>query len=468
LPRSTEELRGLLKKLAIRIRRNVTEGLADLSILPEDETVLVWKVDHFDYGDAGITSFGAHGEQVTRKTWYKSWIKLTEAISKLSDYDIVLRGLKSEFGSDSQIESHLRALTSRLVRELLSNPAFDDDAIDEIITNFSRNLLDEPVRYRVQAAIMGVAIGSEKSSLSPRDGIFLRRPEKGDLEVETSESSYWGTRPLSPQPSAILTIELMARRGREVQDQLEHAISILRLFGIGSVVWSTCQMSSDSVTDTFGSFSMHSGRQTQALETYLLTNDDLSRLQKFWQACEKTMPVGFYDLGQTTTDSLTIAYNRYTDSLLQNGLLERRIANSVMGFEALFLKGAEIQELTYRLTIRIAKFLGLLGYDSHRVRAVLVDAYRVRNLFAHGSQLSKKEKHRIELKYKEVKNLLRETMEYLRISLVASILIGTKKNELVDQLDESLIDGEKEEKIRSMVSQTSEIIQRRPNRDVGR
>src|SRR5439155_11263011 len=111
---------------------------------------------------------------------------------------------------------------------------------------------------------------------------------------------------------------------------------------------------------------------------------------------------------------------------------------------------------------RIAKFLGLLGYDSHRVRAVLIDAYRVRNLFAHGSQLSKKEKHRIESKYKEVKNLLRETMEYLRISLVASILIGTKKNELVDELDESLIDRKKEEKIRSMVSQTSEIVQKAP------
>src|SRR3989442_10712436 len=32
------------------------------------------------------------------------------------------------------------------------------------------------------------------ADLSPRDGIFLRRPEKEDLEVETSESSYWGTR----------------------------------------------------------------------------------------------------------------------------------------------------------------------------------------------------------------------------------------------------------------------------------
>jgi len=461
LPGPTEELRGQLKKLAVRIRTDVTEGLADQSIVPENETVLRWKVDHFDYGATGITSFGAHGEQVTRKTWYKSWVKLTQAIGKLSEYDTVLRGLKSEFGNDSQIESHLRAFTSLLVRELLSNPAIGDEAIDEMITNFSRNLQDEPVRYRVQAAIIGVAIESEKTDLSPRDGIFLRRPKKEDLEVEATEFSYWGTRPLSPQPSAILTMELMAKRGREVQDQLERAISILRLFGIGSVVWSSYQVNSDSVTDPFGSASMHSGRQTQALETYLLTDDDLSKLRKFWQACEKTMPVGFYDLGQTTTDSLTIAYNRYTDSLLQNGLLERRIANSMMGLEALFLKGTEIQELTYRLTVRIAKFLGLLGYDSHRVRAGLIDAYRVRNLFAHGSQLDKKEKKRIESKYKDVKNLLKETLDYLRVSLVTSILIGIKKSELVDHLDGSLIDREREERISSLVSPVSEIVHKR-------
>ncbi len=422
--------------------------------------MLRWKVDHFDYGDTGITSFGAHGEQVTRKTWYRSWVKLTQLISKMSEYDTVLKGLKSEFGNDSQIESHLRAFISRLVRELLNNPATADEAIDEIVTNFSRNLQDEPVRYRVKAAIMGVAIESEKTGLSPRDGILLRRPEKEDLEVEATESSYWGTRPLSPQPSAILTMELMAKSGREVQDQLERAISILRLFGIGSVVWSSYQMSSDSVTDPFGSASMHSGRQTQALETYLLANDDLPRLRKFWQACEKTMPVGFYDLGQTTTDSLTIGYNRYVDSLLQNGLLERRVANSVMGLEALFLKGSEVQELTYRLTIRVAKFLGLLGYDSRQVRSGLIDAYRVRNLFAHGSQLDKKEKHRIESKYKDVRNLLNQTLDYLRTSLVASILTGVKKNELVDQVDESLIDREQEEKIRSLVSQASEVVRK--------
>jgi len=252
----------------------------------------------------------------------------------------------------------------------------------------------------------------------------------------------------------------MARTGREVQDQVERTISLLRLFGIGSLVWSSYEVSSESVTDPFGSSSMHSGRQTQALETYLLTDDDAPRLKRFWEACEKVVPAGFYDLGQPTADSLTIAYNRYVDALLQNGLLERRVANSMMGLEALFLKGSEIQELTYRLTIRVAKFLGLLGHDPRRVRAVLSDAYRVRNLFAHGSQLSKKERHRIESKYKDVKNLLKETLDYLRTCLVASILLGIEKGELVDQLDESLIDRESEEKMRSLVSQASEIVRK--------
>ena len=43
-----------------------------------------------------------------------------------------------------------------------------------------------------------------------------------------------------------------------------------------------------------------------------------------------------------------------------------------MGLESLFLKGGETQEIIYRLGIRIAKIFSLLGYDSNKVKEIVI------------------------------------------------------------------------------------------------
>jgi len=99
------------------------------------------------------------------------------------------------------------------------------------------------------------------------------------------------------------------------------------------------------------------------------------------------MPTTFFEFGITKIDHLTVAYNRYTDALSQNGVLERRIANAVMGLEALFLKSSEDQELVYRLRIRISKLLSLLGYDPYEVKKIVSDVCTIRSRFVHGGIL---------------------------------------------------------------------------------
>jgi len=137
-----------------------------------------------------------------------------------------------------------------------------------------------------------------------------------------------------------------------------------------------------------------------------ITEEDLLKLRKFWQAMSNAMPSSFFELGTAKIDYLTVAYNRYNDSLFQDSVLERKIANAVMGLEALFLKSTEVQELVYRLNLRTAKLLGSLGYDPREVKEMVSDAYRVRNIFAHGGHLGYKEKRKIESKYKDAKKLL--------------------------------------------------------------
>jgi hypothetical protein len=194
------------------------------------------------------------------------------------------------------------------------------------------------------------------------------------------------------------------------------------------------------------------------LETYLINQEDVLKLKKFWNRLSGNIPEGFTGFGLVKIDYLAIAYKRYCDALLENGLIERRIANTVMGLEALFLKPGEIQELPFRLGIRISKSFSLFGYDPHKVKNTIEDAYKVRNLFAHGGQLSYERKKRLDSKYKDIKNLLLSTLDYLRVLIIIMIFNNKNKNEFLDLVDDSLIDKKREEILNNTISSVKEII----------
>jgi hypothetical protein len=145
--------------------------------------------------------------------------------------------------------------------------------------------------------------------------------------------------------------------------------------------------------------------------------------------------------------------------LLQDGLIERRIANGIMGLESLFLKpSGEVQELSYRVRKRVAKFLANLGLSPIEVEEAMNDAYQVRNRFAHGGRLSYGEKRRLEGKYKDLKNLLRTTLEYLRMSIVALIVLPQEKEALIDLIDDALVDRKRNEELENRLSNVKRIL----------
>lgn len=173
---------------------------------------------------------------------------------------------------------------------------------------------------------------------------------------------------------------------------------------------------------------------------------------------KNAIPISFFELGITKIDHLTIAYNRYNDALFQDGNLERRIANAVMGLEALFLKSGELQELVYRLNLRMSKILGLLGYDPYEVRKIIKDAYKVRSIFAHGGHLSYNERKKLESKYKSIQNFVRQLLDYLRISIIVMMLSKREKDDLIDLIDDSFVDKKREEILNSTISSLKNII----------
>jgi hypothetical protein len=79
-------------------------------------------------------------------------------------------------------------------------------------------------------------------------------------------------------------------------------------------------------------------------------------------------------------------------------------------------------------------------------------AYHIRSLFVHGGRVGPREKKRCESNFDSVRGLLDIVLDYLRVSLVISILSGMRKRDLVGLIDASFIDRRGEEELSATLS----------------
>jgi hypothetical protein len=448
-------LSDALKQLALTVKITIENDISNGTIQPEEEVYLKWKVDKFQYTDTGITDYGAHGEYITKQSWFRATHKIQESIKNTNEYFSSLEELNNVFGKSDALSHSLENFVGRFIHQCLSNSKFDETTTDIIIATFLKDLREEPVKYGTNVELEGIVLQPERIEIA--EGITLRQPNIEDLEKEFPEHSFRGH--FMPQPSAILNIEFLGRHANEIQRRVGQAIAILRLFKVGSAKYTTYHKYSDSMTDIMDRGTLTSGDTSAALETSLITLEDAPKLKNFWSKMSESIPKSFYDIGITKSDYTTIAYNRYSDGLLQSGIFERRIANAIMGLEALYFKPeGEMQELAYRLRIRVSKLLSLLGYDPYEVKERVNEAYGIRSIFLHGGHLDYKKKRKLESKYKDVKTLLLSVLDYLRISIIVNILILKEKEEFIDLIDDSLVDRKKEELLNSVISGAKEFV----------
>jgi len=448
-----EKLFEVLKQLSLRIKKTIEDGISKSTFQPEEEVYFRWIVDNPQYTEKGVTVSSAHGEYITKQSWFRATRKVEEVTKQSREYSFAMEQLASVFGKKEKPPQDLDYFVSALTHRYLYEPQFGDSDVEALITTFLKELHGEPLKHGARVELEGIGLELEK--IEPDIGITLRQPKIDDFEKEFPVYPPLRGHDL-PHPSAILNVEFLGRRINEVQDRIEQAISILRLLKVGSVKWTSYQMYTEAITA--GRHSGIAGEITSAHETYLVTQEDVQRLKKFWQTMSKFMPRSLFELGTTKIDFLTIAYNRYSDALLLDGILERRIMNAIMGLEALFLKTEERQELVYRLKTRIGKLLSLVGHDPHEAKRIIRDAYGIRSTFAHGGQLSYEERKKLEPKYKDVKNVLLPVLDYLRISLIIMILSSKEKNEFIDLIDESFSDRKREEYLNSIISGAKELV----------
>lgn len=452
-----------LRQLALRIKREVDDRRSRGLIQPEEEPYFRWKVDKFRYTKEGVTISGAKGEHSTKKSWFKASSQITDCINKSQEYSSALGSLTESVGKKSRIPDALGSFTGHLIVRYLDEGKLNDADLDAYVTVFMKDIREEPVRCGAEVQLDGIVIIPGKVEFRVGDTAFVLRQTRIE-DLERKRPAYWPSPELElKQPSAILNIEYLGRGSRETQIRVEQAISILRLFKVGSVQYISYRMYSECVTNPMLSGTLSSQGPRRVLETSQIGTSDGEGLENFWQTMIQTLSPGFYDIEETKIDHLIIAYERYCDALLQDGVSERRIANAVMGLESLFLKGGEIQELAYRLSMRIAKIFGLLGheclgYDWSQVRRVVNSAYKVRNLFVHGSHLSDKEKRKLNNKFGNIGSFLLKLLDCLRICLVIILVVKKEKEEFLDLIDDALVDEEKARKLASLLKAARSLL----------
>jgi hypothetical protein len=436
---SLEILRQFSKFIKKIVDEEVTKG--NIQKLGIRQQYFRWRVEGFEYSpDKGVSVASARGEFFTKKEWIFEH-NVVESIMQSNEYKTVLAELYKVFkgeGLNHKIEQLLRKMVDSYLYE---------HKIDEILLEvFLRELRGEPIKIGAVVQLQGVTL--EPDSIQIAHGVRLRRPTITDIEKEIP---IYAIDYALLYPSAILELQILGHSAIEIQKQVEKAISILRLFKVGGVKYVSYRMFSEGVISFIGG-TITSLEKTQPLEFYPILKSDVPRLEKFWKEMMVSLPeefVGFSSL--TGKGYITFAYQRYCDALLSNGFLERRIANAIMGLEALYLNTP--QELGRYLGLRISKFLGMAGWNPRKIMNVLKDAYRIRSIFVHGNRLNYKERKKFDNKYGSINKLLQELLEYLRISIILVLFLKKEKDELIDLIDNALIDRERENALSNEVDE---------------
>jgi hypothetical protein len=340
--------------------------------------------------------------------------------------------------------------------------SFNAEALNanDLLDYFLKKIANVPVPAWSDIEVYGVTVKDIQNigfTIGNRRFIF-RQLDVPDFEKESlvgiSSDSRFGVVP----PNSILRIEMNAWRPLELQFEAQKATVLLRLFKVCSVRFSR------HTWETLSPFAMivGSGGTMEPIwganHEIVLTKESGDTLQQFWNSVEPKLPAELREPSSQNVTTVSIAYERYCDSLLSNHPIERKITFAIMGLEAIYLRELEVQELMYRLQLRVCKTLSKLDFKNKEVRSDLKEGYNIRNSYVHGGHLSDKEKIKLEKKGIAVNELAYKLLDYLRISILHLIISKQGKTEFMDLLEDSFIEKSRDDELQSIFKSEETIL----------
>ena len=454
-----EKLQELLQELIHAIYSIIKDGLEKGTLQPQVGPYFRWKLTEFEYGDTGIIKKSAKGEEVLRPYWGRATRAVFKRVSELGAHHEVITAITKDYGvEEDQCTHYLETITTKVAGDILAGKIKAPTDSAKYITSLLKDLNGESQEYRAEVKLKGLVL--QPRSIQLDDNVRLRKPNRSDFEREVPVIFPSRGIMALEDPTAFLHTRVYTEADAKVdsgfqasvtlQNEIYREIAVLRLFRVGAVQYIQYTEDSDSIIHP-GVSTLTSGR-LRGSDKYLITREDVNLLKAFWANMKSVTLPSSASIGEhREPDELSIAYDRYGDSLEAN-VLEKRISSAVMGLEALYLGGGEQQEMSYRLRMRVGKLLGLIGYNPGEVQEKMKDAYNeIRSKYVHGGLLKQKDKQRLEKRYGDINEFSKTVMDYLRASIVALLLRKISKTSLIQKIDDSFLDTSKDGEIRKLL-----------------
>jgi len=316
---------------------------------------------------------------------------------------------------------------------------YDENTFNDLYRELEEYIYTEGREIIVVAPLLNFELkGIEKIDLGD---FIIRKISEDEFKMLLGKNALGEIHPLYPYGGIFKTIwciELKVkcpskRRSEDLTPYIEKVITTLRLFKKGSIHYSAI-LDYPKVWKNHWGVSSHGGGEIYG-PRYELTDKDIESLKAFWNK--------FKSLNTQNYPFLDVAIRRFNFSY-ERRLPEDKLIDYITAFEALYLKGVE-KELSYRLALRCACFLGKDGEERRKIFEILKSAYDARSKIVHGEPIESKSFKKLLNKLNlNLPELSMQVEEYLRESIKTFLHFLQKSeshDEIIKEIDEKIITG---------------------------
>lgn len=407
------------------------------------------KVLNFDY-DRSAPSEMEYEYRVRPIPMYDLHVVLRR-LKEAPEWHECANGLTSQFGlSVENSNSYLLQLTQVVFRDTLHNTTpLLDTYFERTIARLMNELRGGEIEHRCRVWLRGLRLS--ESELKLDDQLTLRRPTPKDYEQERYIGDTSGL-PFYLSYSAVIELRVMCRSTGEAEKEINAVLGTLRLLRVSSVVNEQYEIMPQTLSGV-GYASKPDNRQQVNYETDFTPNDVPLFLRLY--DLLKPMFLSPERIITTADNYLGIAFQRYTEAILEGGGIESRITSAVFALESLYLAPDEKNELSYRLSLRTAALLSSLSsYKALNIKKDLKDAYNTRSAYVHGSGKSLKDRRKPK---KDLTPLCSTLLEYARQSIVIFAQLTQLHGEdikprIIKLVDDSLLEELSRQRLRDQLA----------------
>jgi Apea-like HEPN len=402
--------------------------------------------------DKGITSTNGQRKYIekTNTITFNQFAFFDEVNSEFPIFDLAVNVITKEFNIERhQAIFNLSSLVSYLIKNKINE--FEDSHASDIAVTFVNDLINGPKDISAKVFIGGIWLESERIEVN--DGLTVRKPVNEDLKQTVLADLNFHSDYNLLGCGAVLEIFRRKTTDFEIQEHISRLITLLSLFKTGQINLFKFDLNPDSILH-FGIFSVGTTRQPIVSNyKYEIKPTDVEILNTFIAKFDPII-VSIKNLPNNDNNkSISIALERYLDSINRPQQIESKITGIITSFESLLLKSNERSELSHRLSQRASYILKQFGCSPIEVYNDLKRAYEIRSTFIHGGISDPTENS-------NPQNLSDQIVNYIRLSILLFMnnSIKSDKDKLISSIDNAIIDDKAHEKLSKKLNEITKAI----------